>query len=217
MDVDISSSVRTSIAKEPIRVLVVEDEAIIALEIEARLTAMGYEVLDCVASGEEALEIVNSSLPDVILMDINIQGKLDGVMLAKTIREHYSIPCIFLTAYSDDLTIKRAAGSNPLGYLTKPFSDREVHAAIQIGLYREEKERELKAQRQELERINKELKAALKNIEVLQGLLPMCAWCKSIRIDDGYWQEVSAYLASHTSAQVTHSICPDCANKKFGN
>jgi CheY-like chemotaxis protein len=215
METNLSSEITRSIDKDPIRVLIVEDEAIIALEIEARLTAMGYEVIDCVASGEEALEIVNATPPDVILMDINIQGKLDGIMLAKTIREHYAIPCVFLTAYSDDLTIKRAAGSNPLGYLTKPFSDREVHAAIQIGLYREEKERELKTQRDELDRLNKDLKNALKNIQVLQGLLPMCAWCKSIRLDDGYWQEVSAYLASHTSAEVTHSICPNCADKKF--
>ncbi len=215
METHISSEIKPSVSKEPIRVLIVEDEAIIALEMEARLAAMGYEVINCVASGEEALEIVNATPPDVILMDINIQGKLDGVMLAKTIREHYAIPCVFLTAYSDDLTIKRAAGSNPLGYLTKPFSDREVHAAIQIGLYREEKERELKAQRDELERVNKELQSALKNIQVLQGLLPMCAWCKNVRLDDGYWQEVSAYLASHTAAEITHSICPNCADKKF--
>jgi CheY-like chemotaxis protein len=215
METHISSEIKPSVIKEAIRVLIVEDEAIIALEMEARLNTMGYEVINCVASGEEALEIVNATPPDVILMDINIQGKLDGVMLAKTIREHYAIPCVFLTAYSDDLTIKRAAGSNPLGYLTKPFSDREVHAAIQIGLYREEKERELKAQREELERVNKELQSALKNIQVLQGLLPMCAWCKSIRLDDGYWQEVSAYLTSHTAAEITHGICPDCADKKF--
>jgi CheY-like chemotaxis protein len=215
METQISHEIKPAIRKEPIRVLIVEDESIIALEMESRLIAMEYEVVECVASGEEALEIVNSTAPDVILMDINIHGKLDGVMLAKTIREHYAIPCIFVTAYSDNLTIKRAAGSNPLGYLTKPFSDREVHAAIQIGLYREEKERELKAQRDELARVNQELQSALKNIQVLQGLLPMCAWCKSIRLDDGYWQEVSAYLASHTAAEVTHSICPDCADKKF--
>jgi CheY-like chemotaxis protein len=215
METQISHEIKPAITKEPIRVLIVEDESIIALEMESRLIAMEYEVVECVASGEEDLEIVNSTAPDVILMDINIHGKLDGVMLAKTIREHYAIPCIFLTAYSDNLTIKRAAGSNPLGYLTKPFSDREVHAAIQIGLYREEKERELKAQRDELARVNQELQSALKNIQVLQGLLPMCAWCKSIRLDDGYWQEVSAYLVSHTAAEVTHSICPDCADKKF--
>jgi len=209
----------TAVARvnEPVSVLIVEDESIIAMEMEARLAAMGYRVIGCAASADAALEMIQGDKPDIVLMDINIQGETDGVMLARKIREDEDIPSIFLTAYSDDLTISRAVGSSPVGYLTKPFSDREVKAAIEVGLYKEEKEKELKRQKAELERANKKLQEALNNIKVLRGLLPICAWCKSVRDDDGYWQEVSAYIAKNSHAEITHSICPSCAKGKFEN
>ncbi|MFN9897205.1 MAG: response regulator, partial [bacterium] len=112
-------------------VLVVEDEAVIAMEIESRLKVMGYRVVGCAASSQEALAIVARDRPDVILMDINIQGGRDGVEVANEMRRDHGIPSIFLTAYGDDATIRRAAESNPLSFLTKPFSDREVRAAIE--------------------------------------------------------------------------------------
>ena len=196
-------------------VLVVEDEAVIAMEIESRLKVMGYRVVGCAASSQEALAIVARDRPDVILMDINIQGGRDGVEVANEMRRDHGIPSIFLTAYGDDATIRRAAESNPLSFLTKPFSDREVRAAIEIGLYRQAKEEELRRSREQLEKKNQELSEALASIRVLQGLLPMCAWCKHIRDDKGYWQEVADYLGAHTDADLSATVCPACA-REFG-
>ena len=199
----------------PARILVVEDEAVIAMEVESRLISMGYEVVGCAASGEQALAIARANKPDLALMDIHIRGDRDGIAVAAELRDQFGFPCVFLTAYGDSATIERASQTGPMGYLLKPFSDREIHAAIEIGLYREKMDRALRESREELQRKVEELQEALEKIRVLRGLLPICAWCKSIRNDQGYWEEISAYLSRHTEAELSHGICPACTEKHF--
>lgn len=199
----------------PARILVVEDEAIIAMEVESRLAGMGYEVVGCAASAEQALAIARANKPDLTLMDIHIRGDRDGISVAAELRDQFGIPCVFLTAYGDSATIERASQTGPMGYLLKPFSDREIHAAIEVGLYREKMDRALRESRAELQRKVEELQEAMEKIRVLRGLLPICAWCKNIRNDQGYWEEISAYLSRHTEAELSHSICPTCTEKHF--
>ncbi len=120
----------------PSRILVVEDEGIIALNLREQLLSLGYDVPPAVASGEQALRHIDASPPDLILMDINLKGTLDGIATATRIPAALGIPLIYLTAYSSDATLSRAAATNPYGYLLKPFSARELHAMIQVSLAR---------------------------------------------------------------------------------
>jgi CheY-like chemotaxis protein len=116
------------------KIMVVEDEAVIALRLQQMLIKMGYDVPDVVYSGEEALEKAMSLRPDLILMDIRIPDKLDGIAAAKIIKAKLGIPVVFLTAFSEDKIIKRAREAEPYGYILKPFQDGEIKAAIEIAL-----------------------------------------------------------------------------------
>lgn len=196
-------------------ILIVEDEAPIAMEIEIRLAKMGYSTLGPAATGEKALLLAESNHPRLALMDINLAGDLDGIETATRLRDRYDIPSVFLTAYSDDTTIQRASVSGPLGYLTKPFSDRDLHAAIEVALYKHQTDRELQLYREKLERTVAELRVAISEVKTLQALLPVCASCKRIRDDQGYWSAVDTYVVSQGLGAVTHGICPECIQKLY--
>jgi signal transduction histidine kinase len=118
------------------RVIVVEDERIVALHLKQQLVKLGYEVVGVAASGEQALRLVNDLRPDVVLMDIHIEGAIDGIETTERIPAELLVPIIYLTAYSDEVTLARARGTRPYGYLLKPFSPRELHATIQMVLER---------------------------------------------------------------------------------
>jgi CheY-like chemotaxis protein len=118
------------------RILVVEDEAIVAIDLQCQLRKLGYDVPDPVASGDQALQTIEESRPDLVLMDINIEGELDGIATASRIPADYRIPVIYLTAHSDPSVVSRAGATRPFGYLLKPYSERELHALIQSSLAR---------------------------------------------------------------------------------
>ncbi|MDR3568336.1 MAG: PAS domain S-box protein [Syntrophobacteraceae bacterium] len=126
------------------RILVVEDEAIVTMEIEQRLTAMGYLVAAVASSGEQALRLAGEKRPDLVLMDIGLDGDMDGISAAEKIRSRFHVPTIFLTAYSEDSTLERAKRAEPCGFLLKPFDDRELKAAIEIALHKHRTEEELR-------------------------------------------------------------------------
>jgi two-component system cell cycle sensor histidine kinase/response regulator CckA len=124
-------------------ILVVEDERIVALDIRNHLERSGYEVIATCASGEESLEIVRDQNPDLVLMDIQLDGEMDGVEASAIIRRDHHIPVILLTAHADDATIERAKETEPFGYIIKPFIDRELRTAIEMALHRSRLERRL--------------------------------------------------------------------------
>ncbi|PYT09791.1 MAG: two-component system response regulator [Acidobacteria bacterium] len=126
------------------RILVVEDESIVALDIQCRLESLGYEVPATVASGEQAVEQAGALRPDLVLMDIQLQGRMDGVEAADQIRQRFGIPVIYLTANADHPTVQRAKVTEPFGYLIKPFEERELQTAIEVGLYKHQAEQTLK-------------------------------------------------------------------------
>jgi PAS domain S-box-containing protein len=126
------------------RILVVEDELIIAKGIEKRLKSLGYAVTDTVSSGEEAVQQAMETLPDLVLMDINLHGAMDGVTAAEQIRSQVDIPVIFLTAYADSDTLARAKISEPFGYILKPFQDITLRSTIEMGLYKHRMESRLR-------------------------------------------------------------------------
>ncbi len=130
------------------RILIVEDELIIARGIQKRLQGMGYEVIDTVPSGEEAIEVAGRSAPDLILMDINLQGGMDGIQAAECIRSRLDLPVIYLTAYTDAESLGRAKVTEPFGYIVKPFQDHTLQSAIEMALYKHRMERRLKRSEQ---------------------------------------------------------------------
>ena len=118
------------------RILIVEDEPIVALDLQQELQDFGCEVVALTQSADEALIAAEEFQPDLALMDLHIVGSLDGIQTARLLREAYQIPSVFLTAYSDDATIARAVRETPYGYLTKPFQTRELKATIEVALHK---------------------------------------------------------------------------------
>ena len=133
-----------------IKILVVEDELIVSMELKSRLNDLGYSVCGTVASGEEAIEQANKQEPDIILMDINIKGAYDGVQAAEIIKSDHDIPIIFITAFTDPQTLQRAKITEPYGYIIKPFEDRDLHTSIEIAIYKHNMEKKLKSSERRL-------------------------------------------------------------------
>jgi PAS domain S-box-containing protein len=126
------------------RILIVEDEIVVALDIQERLTGLRYEVTDYVPSGEQALAAAERQRPNLVLMDIRLQGEMDGVTAAGLIRERFRLPVVFLTANSEDATLERAKRTEPYGYILKPFDDRELKSTIEMALYKHQAEEEIR-------------------------------------------------------------------------
>jgi len=139
------------------KILVVEDEVVIALRLQKRLSSMGFDITGVAYSGEEAVEKAKSLRPDLILMDIMLQGKLDGIVAAKIINAELDIPVVFLTAFSEDNIIEGAKHAEPYGFILKPFQDGEIKAAIEIALYKKEMEKALQESEEALKKSHNEL------------------------------------------------------------
>jgi serine phosphatase RsbU (regulator of sigma subunit)/CheY-like chemotaxis protein len=124
------------------KILVVEDEGLVGLELTESLARMGYDVLPAVPTGREALERAAREKPDLVLMDIRLSGALDGIDTARALRDRHNIPVVYLTAHSDETTLQRAKQSEAFGYLLKPFEHRTLRAAVETALYKAQRERE---------------------------------------------------------------------------
>ncbi len=121
---------------KPAQILIVEDEKIVALEIQTKLKSLGYNAFDSVSSGEKAIKKAAELRPDLILMDINLEGEIDGIKAAEEIRKRFDIPVIYLTAYAENDTLQRAKRAEPYGYILKPFEEKELRTTIEMALYR---------------------------------------------------------------------------------
>lgn len=126
------------------RILVVEDERIVSMDIQTRLRSLGYEVVGSATSGGEAITKAGELRPNLVLMDIMLDGNMDGIEAAEVIREHFGLPVIYLTAYADPATLQRAKVTEPFAYILKPFEERELHGHIEIALYKHGMEQRLK-------------------------------------------------------------------------
>jgi len=185
------------------KILIVEDEFLIAKNIERCLLKNGYCVSSICASGEEALDKADKEKPDLILMDIHLDGEMDGIETSGELNINFNIPIIFLTAHSNRETFNKAKVTAPFGYITKPFDEQRLCMAIEIAIYKDKSEKEK-------EKLRKELK-------ILKGMLPICCHCKKIRDDVGYWEEIERYISKHSEADFSHGICPECATKYYSD
>ena len=315
------------------RILIVEDEGIIAADLANMLRRLGHEVTDIVLVGTEAVGKAAQTKPDLVLMDIMLAGDMDGVAAATEIRRRCHLPVVFLTAHSDAATLARAKLAEPYGYIVKPMVERDLRVGIKMALHKHDMERRLAESEQwfsttlasigdaviatdaqggirflnpvalaitgwtadearghpltdvlaftpdsalaqrdpfsdvlaegiaiewtsrtwlqprhgsrtpidftaapirgldgvvtgivvvfrdisirqqaeaERERLIRELQEALAKVKTLTGLIPICAKCKKIREDRDYWVQVEAYVAAHSTARFTHTLCPPC-------
>ena len=142
---------------EKARILIVEDERIIAQGVWETLKGLGYGVSGIASSGAEAIQKATDLNPDLVLMDIVLKGEMDGIEAAEQIRTRLDIPSIFMTAYDDETILKRAKVTEPYGYLLKPFEERGLHANIQMALYKHQMEKKLRQAEQALRKANEEL------------------------------------------------------------
>ena len=124
------------------KILVVDDEAIIVMQLEKRLSVMGYTVAGMAASGEDAVDMARRIQPDLVLMDIVMPGNMNGIEAAKIITGELDIPVVFVTSYADDAIIEKAKSARPYGYIVKPFNELEIKAAIEVALFRKATEQE---------------------------------------------------------------------------
>jgi len=125
-------------------ILVVEDEGIVAMDLQHRLINMGYSVPTVAASGQDALKKAAEVRPDLVVMDIRLRGDMDGIEVAEQIRDLLDVPPVYLTAYTDEDTLRRAKITEPFGYIVKPYDERTLRSTIEMALYRCQTERQLK-------------------------------------------------------------------------
>lgn len=127
------------------RILVAEDEAIIAQDIESHLTRLGYQVTSIAMSSAEVVKAIEASVPDLVLMDIRLRGEVDGIETAKLLKQRWDLPVVFLTAHSDETTVDRAKAVGAHGYLLKPFDERDLRTTVEVAIHKHQLERQLNA------------------------------------------------------------------------
>jgi CheY-like chemotaxis protein len=123
------------------RILVVEDEHIVAMGIKKMLKSLGYQVTGIASTGEDAISKAESTFPDLVLMDIMLKGDIDGIEAAREIIKRFGLPVVYLSAYSDSQILERAKQTGPFGYIVKPFEEKDLHSSIEVALHRHEVEK----------------------------------------------------------------------------
>lgn len=174
-------------------ILVVDDNPENIRVLSALLENHGYDVSACV-SGERALAAVHHRKPDLVLLDVNMPG-LNGFQVCERMRadsELRRIPVIFLTARTRSEDVINGLAVGAVDYVSKPFQPEELLARVATHI---------------------ELSRSRLEIHELRDLLPVCAWCHRVREDDGYWESMERYVASHGGPKTTHGICPDCLER----
>ena len=187
------------------------------------LVKHGYEVRTSI-NGTLALASAQKHPPDLILLDI-MMPELSGYEVCQQLKADertQEIPVIFLSALAETLDRVKAFSTGGVDYITKPFQVEEVLARVETHLTirnlqkkLQEKNAQLETKNEQLQEKNTQLQEALDNIKTLKGFIPICANCKKIRDDEGFWEQVEVYVRDHTEAEFSHGICPDCMQELY--
>ena len=196
----------------PVKVLIADDNFFVGELTQGVAEDAGCIVVGRAMDGRQAVEMTSELRPDVILMDIKMPN-LDGIQAAEIIQDRCPTPVVILTAYDSPEMLEEASAAGVGAFLVKPPKVRELSQAIVIARARFGDLLSLRRANDLLQRRKRELEAALTKIKTLRGLIPICASCKKIRSDKGYWQQLEEYLAEHSEADFTHGFCPECLEK----
>jgi sigma-B regulation protein RsbU (phosphoserine phosphatase) len=191
------------------KILIAEDDEISKKMLQTILIREGHAVV-AVEDGVEALEAIQKSLPDMLVTDW-MMPQLDGLELCRRVRALHLpsyVYIILLTALTEKEKITEGLNAGADDYVTKPYDRTELLARVRSG------ERVIQLERS-LRQKNTELTEALVQVKQLKGLLPICMYCKKIRKDENYWQQIEQYLVENSDADFSHSICPECMEKHF--
>ena len=188
------------------RILIIEDDQAILKLLQRGLAYEGYAV-DVATDGRTGLNLARDHSPDLVLLDWMLPG-MDGLEVCHRLRMGGSMPVLMLTAKDTIQDRVQGLDAGADDYLTKPFDSGELRARISVGMRMLEIQAVLAIKIQEL-------RLALDQVKTLRGIVPICASCKKIRDDKGYWSQVEVYVRDHTEADFSHGICPDCMTKLY--
>lgn len=194
--------------KDRMRVLIAEDDAVMRRLLKSMLEEWGYETIIAHDGNEAWEELQAEDAPPLAILDWMMPG-MDGVDICRSARETSRPAGAFIILLTskvnrEDLILGLEAGASD--YITKPFNREELRVRVQAGRRIIDLQSELSARVKELER-------AMEHIRTLQGILPICSYCKKIRNDQNYWQRLESYFHAHSDVQFTHGICPECYEK----
>ena len=205
-------------------ILLVDDSAENLLLLQSILQTGGYKDLLTAESAEQAFKHLgmdssggDGTSVDLILMDIQMPD-INGIETCRQIKEverYRDIPIIMVTAMAQREKLQLAFAAGAMDYINKPVNKIELRTRVGSALKLKQEMDSRKAREQELKKRTQELEQALREVKVLRGFIPICASCKKIRNDRGYWQLVEAYIREHSEAEFSHGICPDCIKKFF--
>jgi YesN/AraC family two-component response regulator len=198
-----------------IRILVVEDETLVRESIVNLLESLGYKIAGKAGTGVDGIRLAGELNPDIVFMDIKMP-EMDGIKAAKEIMKTGDIPIVLLTAYESESLLKKASEAGVVSYLLKPPTTTEIYRAVTIALARHEDLKKVKQLNAELTERTAALEKALNEIHILRGILPICAHCKKVRNDEGYWEKVENYIEKNSDVQFSHGFCPDCQHALYG-
>lgn len=206
------------------RILIVDDTRDNQVLLRAFLVSAGYRDIVAANSATEAFRVLGFEEPvqeaidiELILMDIMMPG-VSGIEACRRIKaaEHLQdVPIIMITAKTEPQDLEQAFSAGAMDYMTKPVKKVELLARVRSALALKQAMDARKAREEELARKNHELEQTLKEIKVLRGLIPICAACKKIRDDQGYWQQLETYIGQRSEAQFSHGICVECVKKLY--
>lgn len=193
------------------KILVAEDDTVTRTILVSTLSKLGFDVItanDGNAAWAVLQDLKGKDAPGLVLLDWMMPG-LDGIELCRKLRTTPGFELIYIILLTsrtekEDLAMGLTAGAND--YITKPFDSGELKARLRVG------ERMVKLQTALADRV-RELEEALAHVRSLQGLLPICSYCKMVRNEDNYWEQVERYITTRSDLELTHSVCPTCAEK----
>jgi response regulator RpfG family c-di-GMP phosphodiesterase len=197
------------------KVLVTDDNPDILLLSTMLLTRAGYEVLEA-STGEECLVAVRTYHPDLVLLDVMLPG-ISGTEVCRQIKSDENLKDIFVILASG-IQVSSELQADGLdigadGYFIRPISNREFLARVQAGERIKRAEDALRTKERQQQELISHLEEALAEIKTLKGFIPICASCKKIRDDEGYWNQLEAYISKRTDAVFSHGLCPECAEQ----
>jgi AmiR/NasT family two-component response regulator len=189
------------------KVLVAEDDTVVFKITEKLLKNKGFILAGRALNGTDVVEMVPLLKPDVVLMDIEMP-EMDGITAAKMLMAKHPVPIVILTSHETSHFLQSATEAGVGAYLIKPPNARDLELTILVAMARFDDLMRVK-------KLNEELKAALSRVKTLSGLIPICARCKKIRSDTGFWEEVETYIHQHSDAHFSHGICPECSSELY--